>query len=326
MRAPRAASCQSFIRRSAAVAAALATAAACLTRVAAGTADAATLAAAATRQYVVVQSNVEKKGFGADFGNGTPENPGLAIDYALNRADNKGADGMTLQEVCVDQYNELVRRYPSWTIAWHPIGPPGVVGKCGAAGTDDDIIGNVAIWRGGNTATKQIVVYGPDPDGSLNGLGQGMACVKWPLAGSSGKLAILCSAHLPAEPNQQALFDSVQRTTNVWTGNGHLVMLGGDFNKNPLTSEMDRLYSLNGSGRFNEADQTYQGGAPCRCGRNTTADDTRKIDYVFFSRNRVGDGASRSMNLWNPRGVTEPFDLRYSDHKTLSGQAVVNLS
>ena len=108
----------------------------------------------------------------------------------------------------------------------------------------------------------------------------------------------VCSTHLVAYnqpqdngPKQNA--DKIRRKqvtqirnkTRKWTSKGHLVVVGGDFNAVPKSRELDAMYA----GQFTEVNQLNGKGG--RQGEITTDPgkdgNSRKIDYVFFSRNRV---------------------------------------
>ena len=234
-----------------------------------------------TASIKIVQHNIEKK------------NDPLMM--ALGRAENIGADGITLQEVCPQQLDWLVSSYTGkWTIVAVQKETAALTG-CANPGVDRPY--TVVIWRGGPGGAP---FWFPGLSG-VPGAPGAMACVEFPRGGVA---VDLCSVHL-----NSTLFGSysgedlrLRETTKVkqiardnWLGRGHFVIVGGDFNGKPYTPPLEKMYdaSLGGSGDFTE----YNRSGPSRNGRNTahsSGDHTesgqgydRKIDYIFFSTNRA---------------------------------------
>jgi endonuclease/exonuclease/phosphatase (EEP) superfamily protein YafD len=234
-----------------------------------------------TASIKIVQHNIEKK------------NDPLMM--ALGRAENLGADGITLQEVCPQQLDWLVATYTSkWTIVAVQKQTPAVTG-CANPGVDRPF--TVVIWRGGPGGTP---AWFPEISG-ITGAPGGMACVEFPRGGVA---VDLCSVHLNSTEwgsysgEDLRLRETTrikQITKDTWLSRGHFVIVGGDFNGKPTTVPLDKMYdeSLGGTGDFTE----YNRSGPSRDGRNTahsSGDHTdsgegydRKIDYIFFSSNRA---------------------------------------
>lgn len=234
-----------------------------------------------TASIKIVQHNIEKK------------NDPLMM--ALGRAENIGADGITLQEVCPQQLDWLVANYTGkWTIVAVEHLTPALTG-CANPGVDKPF--SVVIWRGGPGGTP---AWFPSVSGIPDSPGN-MVCVEFPRGGVA---VDLCSLHLNStvfgsysgeDLRLRATTKVKQITRDNWLSRGHFVILGGDFNGKPSTPPLEKIYtaSLGGSGDFTE----YNRSGPSREGRNTahsSGDHTetgegydKKIDYIFFSDNRA---------------------------------------
>ena len=234
-----------------------------------------------TASIKIVQHNIEKK------------NDPLMM--ALGRAENIGADGITLQEVCPQQLDWLVANYTGkWTIVAVEHLTPALTG-CANPGVDKPY--SVVIWRGGPGGTP---FWFPAVSGIPDAPGN-MVCVEFPRGGVA---VDLCSLHLNStvfgsysgeDLRLRATTKIKQITRDNWLSRNHFVILGGDFNGKPNTPPLEKMYtsSLGGSGDFTE----YNRSGPSREGRNTahsSGDHTetgegydKKIDYIFFSDNRA---------------------------------------
>lgn len=263
----------------------------------------------------VVNHNIEKRSH--------------ALARALEAARRTDADIITLQEVCWWQADELRRTHPEWTIAWKVerdndkchlragTAETGTAGrgtaKTGPAEVGPAEVGNLAIWTGGTDGTRTAHTFRQQ---RVTGERVGLACVTW----VSGARHRACSVHLisPFDRRQISIRTSqakdVRRITGRWIRQDDLVVLGGDFNAQPGRRTMNYLYDHDGMGRFREATTRRRGGRDCRCRQSTTDRRKVKIDYVFFSRNRVAPRAHRRLRVVRTA----------SDHHLLVGWADVD--
>ena len=272
-------------------------------------------AASQQRQFRFLDYNIEKKGYGAGFGN--VAEPGLALNWALQVAHNQAVMGLTLQEVCPDQLERLKREHPQWTIASTPIQIP----PAWTCGSDPDTgahyVYDVAIWTGGSTGRVTSIPFAPTIGATA--YGTSLTCVGW-VAYSTP--IDLCSTHLPATGSTVAETAKIRAMTGRLIDAGHFVVLGGDFNAQPSDVTLNSVYNKGpGTGRFREIGDLSRRRV-CRCGAPTTQSSSgaarRKIDYLFVSSNRVGVQNRRKLLI-----VTRPARSRpesYSDHFLLYGQ------
>jgi hypothetical protein len=227
---------------------------------------------AAAARFTVVQHNLEKK-------NGP-------LDAALQAG--KSADGITLQEVCPDQLATLRAKAAAngWTLA---------SAEVPHATCNNQNPSVVAIWTGGANGEVSRV----DQLGTTAAVPGQAACVAFTFKKVKTHL---CSVKLisTAQPEGQA--ELIRRTQtaqlraiarNTWFGGrDELGIIAGDFNANPDQQSVDALYApqIGGNGDFTEYNR---GNGNTRDGRPTahaTGDNgpyAKKIDYVFFSTNRV---------------------------------------
>ena len=242
-----------------------------------------------------------------------------ALALALRRAARVGASMITLQEVCHAQVVELREQHPRWSIAWHPdsTNPRCASSPLPGLAPERAVSGNVAIWTGGRRARATRHVFRSQADGRT----QGLACLHWKADGVGRHL---CSTHLINTGGVNARKKKrlkqarvVRRITQPWVQRLDLVVIGGDFNASPLTTTLDQLYRHSGRGHFIEATACPGDLELCRLSRATTFDGGRtKIDYVFFSRNRVSVDAAHNLRIFRSP----------SDHHVLNGWAMVDLS
>lgn len=239
----------------------------------------------------IVQHNIEKKD--------------EVLRQTIRHAMDIKAHAIALQEVCPSQVEWLRANLGGrWTIVVDPGDKAARVG-CDLPGGLHDKPTNVAIWTGG-TGGKGTVYQELS---SITGSPGGMACVKFERA----KVPVhLCSAHLISgdwtDPATGITHDGaairLQQTTRIkqiardnWFAGSknHFGILAGDFNGQPNSPALDKIYdnALGGTGEFTE----YNRSGGSRDGRNTAHADgsntesgepySRKIDYVFFSTNRA---------------------------------------
>lgn len=259
---------------------------------------------AATR-LKVVDHNIEKRS--------------LALDRALEIAAMNDAVVITLQEVCWWQADQLKAAHPEWTIAWKPerdrdkcrhSGVPGV-----SLVSPQRRVGNIAIWTGGPdgvATTHTFATQRVDSDRT------GLACVSW----VDGARQHACSAHLIVPTNAREAgvrtkqARDAQRITGRWLARDDLVIVGGDFNAIPKRKTMGYLYAYRGAGSFREATARTLGGRDCRCRQPTMDNRRQKIDYIFYSANRLGARDFRRLRIVKT----------VSDHHLLIGWADVDTS
>lgn len=249
--------------------------------------DGPTFDSLAKKSVTIVQHNVEKK-----------QGP---IDNAIQSAQQTGALGITLEEVCPDQLARLQQAHGSeWTIGYVQQKHTPSEGCDNAAG-GHDIPFVVAIWTGGTTGTVQ-------PFASLGAPAAApgeMVCVSFTFA----KLAShLCAAHLISakwtDPATGTTYDGddvrkhqikhVADVNHAWVHAGDVAIVAGDFNGQPDTAPLDQMYvpALGGTGDFTEYNRTSgRDGTDTAHANGDNTDDglpyAKKIDYVFFSRNHA---------------------------------------
>ncbi|CAN5610989.1 hypothetical protein BH11ACT8_BH11ACT8_21880 [soil metagenome] len=253
-------------------------------------------------RFTVIDHNIE-------------HNP-AALRLAIRQAASAKAQAITLQEVCWWQARDLRRRHPGWTVAWTE---ERAVRSCeedrGPLLPRDKrrTLGNVAIWTGGSSGVTSVQRF----HNQYRKFNQGMACVTY----RAGARTRLCSVHLisaskPAARRRIRVRQAreVHRLTSRWVVRDDLVVLGGDFNNPPYRSALDFIYAFRGQGSFREATPCPRRNRDCR-GSEVTFDGGRtKIDYVFFSANRMSGTAARHLRV-----VKTP-----SDHHLLRAWAYVD--
>lgn len=259
-----------------------------------------------TAKFRVVDHNIQRKS--------------TALRTAIRRATTTKANLITLQEVCWWQVDQLRRAHPDWSISWKPDQKSGWCRRSDpdsilpSATKDGD--GNVAIWTGGDGAKPYTYTFAHQLESSRS---QGLVCLTWRHAGVRRRT---CSVHLisGSEGRRQHVRTQqareVYRLTSRWSRSGDLVVIGGDFNASPHKPPLDFLYTFRGRGVFREATPQRTGrNGDCRCSKATFDGGRTKIDYVFFSANRMSSLARRQLRL-----VNTP-----SDHHMLVGWAYLDL-
>ena len=122
----------------------------------------------------------------------------------------------------------------------------------------------------------------------------------------TARTVLACVTHLRINDPDDSLRDKqvwrIVDAVRAEVAKGREVVIAGDFNLTPDRGPLDRLYRMkkngfDGGGAFDEADQSDSkrqqyamqgircGSDACRSGADTAA--ARKIDYAFFSNNRV---------------------------------------
>lgn len=252
-----------------------------------------------------------------------------AVEAALARAARTRASLVLLQEVCWSQVRRIREDHPGWTVAYQRgVDAPQCRARdlSGLADLGRRDSGLVAIWTGGSDGVVTSHVF--RHQGARRGvrgpearLRDGIVCVGWT---ARGVVRRGCSTHLvnasrfPARlGTQYRQAREVRRLTRSWTRRGDLVVVGGDFNASPQSRPMDLLYRVDGFGRFHEATGCPRTVVVCRRALETTFDGGKiKIDYVFFSANRMVVSAPRRLAVLPT----------LSDHHLLSAWAYVDTS
>ncbi len=243
-----------------------------------------------------------------------------ALKRAVQRVRKVRAQVVTLQEICWWQAEELRRQHPQWTVAWkreqtsnwctRRAGDLGPI----PTGKEYKDIGNVAIWTGGASGVISRFTFEHQLDRTRT---KGMACVSW----EAGAVHRACSLHLLSadKPESRRLIRlrqarEVHRITVGWVRKHELVVLGGDFNSQPYKDPLDYIYDFRGRGDFREATPCKFRRRDCRRSQVTFDGGRTKIDYIFFSSNRMSPRAERSLEIFPTP----------SDHHLLSGWAYVD--
>ena len=223
-----------------------------------------------------------------------------AIQMTVSKAVEIGAQGITMQEVCVSQANEMDLYWVGrWTVNWS-------LSRAESKGCGNDAVGTLAIWTGGPNGVDEDLKLPAD-----EGRTPHLTCVRY----GTRPVRHVCSTHLVAwdddgvRPKQVR---AVHGYTNAWLSVGHSVVVGGDFNTTPMNAALDWMYAQGGMGQFTEANMIEEPGVGTRDGNLVTAGN-RKIDYVFFSRNRTVETGAGGLQLF-----TTP-----SDHKMMVARATM---
>ncbi len=221
------------------------------------------------------------------------------LQQTLAKAIAIDAHAVALQEVCPDQLAWLRATYGNkWAINAASNKKRSVVG-CPLPDGTQDFPHDVAIYLGGTdaVATTYATLAGPE-----NAPGNKLVCLLFERANVP---VHFCSVHLISgdwkDPVTGVVYDGAtvreQQTTAIkriardeWFdgAKNHFAILAGDFNAQPNSVELDRLYdgTLGGNGDFTEYNRSGSG----RAGQETAhPDDTaaKKIDYILFSTNRA---------------------------------------
>lgn len=249
-------------------------------------------AAAATGPVTIVDHNVAKSWD--------------AIQATVAKAVDLGAEGITMQEACVTQANEMDGYWAGrWTVNWS-------LSRTNGCGPGNDV-GTVAIWTGGGNGVDEDLVLprdGTKPDDDHPTRDPHLTCVKY----GSSPVRHVCSAHLVAydvEGVRGAQTRAIKNYAAEWISHRHLVVVGGDFNTAPTSPPMDSMYAQNGNGSFVEANQIEDG---TRTG-NLATHNAGKLDYVFFSANHTRFPGGGGIQLFTT----------VSDHKMVVARATVDV-
>jgi hypothetical protein len=240
----------------------------------------------------MVQHNIEKKM--------------EVLQQTLAKAKAIDAHAITLQEVCPDQVAWLKANYGGqWTIG-DASNKKRTLQGCDLPDGTHDFPHDVVIYRGG---TDGRIRYYDTLGGPTNAPGNKLICVSFDRA----KVPVhVCSVHLIAgdwtDPATGTAYDGAavreQQTAGLkrianddWFSGAknHFGIIAGDFNTQPHSPAIDKIYdgALGGTGNFTE----YNRSGGSRDGEMTAHADgsnsedgqpyDKKIDYVFFSTNRA---------------------------------------
>lgn len=224
----------------------------------------------------------------------------------LDAIDNYDPDIVTFNEICYSQYRkirpDMIARGYSSTYATTTTG-----GACdnfeSAWGRN---FGDAVFSKGPVPDTQQRYLL---PD-STGGEPRQLLCADTKLQGVDCKV---CTTHLSNDSMvRKKQVRTIAQKAKVWV-NSTAVIITGDFNAIPSSSEMGLMYSHSGgTGVFQEADESDTCIPYCRDGEITFRDN-KKIDYIFFSARHFG-------------GLTADAKSRYpnpiTDHNCLEGSAV----
>lgn len=262
-------------------------------------------ASEARKRLTVVSHNVEKR-------------PG-ALGRALAAARRSDAQVIALQEVCGWQADDLRRSNPGWTVNYRAEHDHD---KClrsatraGSTSEGRQKIGTVVIWTGGPTARSTQHTFRHQRSSSHNA---GLTCVRW----AQGSAYRACSVHLVAPSDAGKIKVRTNQARDIrslarrWIARDEMVVLAGDFNAEPRRRTMDYLYDQGGEGDFREASGHPSRLSRCTCHEVTLAGRDVKIDYIFYSSNRLPPRAHRSLRTADTA----------SDHHLLIGRADVDAS
>jgi endonuclease/exonuclease/phosphatase family metal-dependent hydrolase len=193
---------------------------------------------------------------------------------------------VSLNEVCKTQYRLVLRRVRR--AGYRMRGRFVVAKRSGNNCRGNRLFGNAVLTRRRITWTRRWRL--PRPDGREV---RRLLCVQTRMLRRRTRV---CSTHIsPTErAKKRRQIRKVARTVTPWVRNGRPVVLMGDFNVEPPSRPLDRIYGV-----FREADE---GRTRCRCGEPTSG--TRKLDYVFLSarhfRRRWGDATHSDVSDHDP--------------------------
>lgn len=223
----------------------------------------------------------------------------------------------SLNELCRNQYSKLMSLLPS---SWH--GEFTTAKSPGDSSTDSLCFQDGKEHNYGNAILVRTTIEAgsrlEEPLPHATSETRKIVCV----TGEFDVLVRFCSTHIAplgtwdsgAHAKQD---DQIEKVKHIVNGFTRPTVLMGDFNTEPPSDKLDRLYDAGkfdggAFGRFEEIDQDTPSygntNPPCRCGA-ATHDSGRKIDFIFFN-----DGDWRRVSGFVSDPVTE------SDHKILRGE------
>ncbi|MYS79182.1 hypothetical protein GTZ85_02765 [Streptomyces sp. SID5474] len=252
---------------------------------------------------------------------GPPKDNARRINTVVSQARDWGADEVFLQEVCRSQYEAILN-------GLKPSGFRGMftttVSGNGLCGGD---YGIAVLVKGPIVETAELDLTSGGGNLPMEREPIKSPCVK---TYTKGRVNWACSVHLYWLEYQLGVLEAAKLTarTDAWRAEGTPVILGGDFNRLPVSVVMDSFYGApnpDGKGTFDEVDETdaayFTPNCPpapqarCRSGQPThlsfTDPTDQKIDYLYLSR---GDFTAL-------QGEVLPRDPVISDHRLYRGTA-----
>lgn len=251
------------------------------------------------QRFDVIQHNI---------GGGAENDPGAkGIAYTFSQIDEQNPDVVMLEEVCASQYEAFKARYPKWNVLFAPMR------SSHPACANAEAKGQVLASPRPMVETIREDLGDVDPQGDKHFT---LLCGAVSMPDTARKV-LSCVTHLRAQGNDPEAAEAargrqvlrIHALLRNRISDGQAVVLAGDFNAGPQKDTLDPLYRLtrNGNangGLFDEADQTDAqrvknakdevkcGDDACRSGEPTMADGYAKLDFAFFSHNRVGGNLS----------------------------------
>ncbi len=249
------------------------------------------------RRFEVLSHNV---------GGGAENDGGAAgIAYTFSRIDATKPNVVMLEEVCQAQVDAFKARYRGWSVLFAPMTTNEGATKCGGTPKGQ-------LLASPHAMTEEIRKDLGDPDGVKSFT---LLCGEVSVPNTKRNV-LACVTHLHATGNDAAIAEAARKrqawriadTLDPRVNSGRAVVLAGDFNASPGREPHNYLYRLTASGKpnggkFDEADQTDAdrekyakredvrcAAEACRSGEATMADNNAKLDFVYFSHNRVVGG------------------------------------
>ncbi len=237
-----------------------------------------------------------------NIGGGAENDAGAAgIAYTFQQIDSQNPDVVMLEEVCTAQYDLFKARYKGWNVLFSQM-------SAAHPGCGNQPKGQVLASRRPMKEVLREDLGDVDPNLTKHFT---LLCGAVEMPDTARKV-VACVTHLRAEGADAAAADAargrqIERIHTLVRSRvkaGQAVVLAGDFNTSPKRDLIDPLYRVTrdgtfGAGLFDEADQTDArrvefatrevtcAPSACRSGAPTTTEGP-KLDFVFFSHNRVG--------------------------------------
>ena len=231
----------------------------------------------------IIQHNTDKHG------------PAPAIRAA---SDWGGVDAITFQELCKSEQQALSEA--GYRVVWREQRAAGD-GRCASG------IAIATVHEFADTTTDTLIVRGEGDERREFKL----LCAD--LKGTGVAKTTVCTSHFPldyngdaaptGEQNRIAVANGISKVLNPRIAAGRRVVLAGDFNDDPKSPPLDRLYKVNGNGEFWEGDQRC-GDTVCRAMEPTT-DNGRRLDYFFASApgvNKLSGVSKLAAKEYDPEG------------------------
>ena len=235
-----------------------------------------------------------------NIGGGAENDPGATgIAYTFSQIDARQPDVVMLEEVCLSQYTLMKQRYSSWNVLFSQMreSHPGCA--------NSEAKGQVLASRHPMPEVLREDLGDVDPSGNKHFT---LLCGSVSMPKTARKV-ISCVTHLRAQDTAEAEAARGRQAQRIhghvkgFVNDGREVVIGGDFNASPHRAVLDPLYRLTrsggtGGGLFDEADQTDKNrqeyakevtcaAKACRSGEGTMTTNNSKLDFVFFSTNRI---------------------------------------